>query len=95
MRPRAQKMAHEHIDLLTRQQDGEHMGWEGEAQPGRYENKKLFMSILTCSQDDKTETTWVGRGSPGPGDNEHIILLTRRRDGEHIGWEGRSQIRRP
>ena len=148
MRPRAQKMAHEHIDLLMRQQDRKHMGCEGESQTIRTKNgswacyffkrqqdqehmgvegegarpwevemahehlmvswspsppqnlcahilvaswanwyaqskfdvlmvswdqehKKWLMSILICSRDDETESTWVGRGSPRPGDHEN------------------------
>ena len=64
MRPRAQKMAHEHINLLTRRQDGEHMGWEGGSQTRRPWEQKMAHEhiILLTRQRDEEHMGVGGRG---------------------------------
>ena len=112
-------MAHEHIILLTRRRDKEHMGVGGGG-GGRvldHEKSKWLMSIswshglpvplptyvlsvsssreqmdmlmrhLMFSRSHETKSTKMA--------HEHINLLARQQDGEHMGWEGESQTRRP
>ena len=38
------------------------MAWGGGPRPGYHENKKWLMSILFCSRDDETKSTWVWEG---------------------------------